>query len=172
MFPVFLPFLCLKMEESPRPDCSGTALSWVLHYLQVHYLCCSFISLHGKVSGEMLLSSSKGLELGCTTQVLPGILMVPFGVFTLYPLLTRAFSCISVLSLKANLGYSCFPPWRARDFALDMVVCVQMFDQLMLALLAFSPPLQSPPTVPMCLRKLGDSPPPLFAKADSWGCDF
>lgn len=64
MFPSFLPFLCIEMEESPRPDCSGTALPWVSHYLQVHYLCCFFMSLLVEMSGEMLLCSPKGLELG------------------------------------------------------------------------------------------------------------
>lgn len=103
---------------------------------------------------------TKGFGAGLTTQVLPGMLMVHLGVFTLYPLLTIACSCTSVLSLKSSLDYSLFAPWRAgEDFDLDMVVCVWMFEQLMLALTALPPPLQSPPTTPMCLRKLGDCPP-------------
>lgn len=151
------------MEESPRPDCSGTALPWVSHYLQVQYLCCSFISLLGEVSGEMLPHSPKDLELGWALRYCLGCSWC-----TLYPLLTRACSCISVSSLKSSLDYSLFPPWRAREgFALDMVVvCVQIFEQLMLALVALPPPLQSPPTTPMCLRNLGDSPPLSVCK--SW----
>lgn len=141
---ICFPASFLSFASKWRSHQDQTAL--VLHYPGSHiickcvicvapsspYLCCSFITLLGEMSGEMLLCSPEGLEL-------PRILMVHLGVFTLYPVLTRAFSCIS--SLKATLDYSLFPPWRAGDnFALDVVVCVQMFEQLMLALLALPPP--------------------------------
>lgn len=92
----------------------------------------SVLLLHLITWGNVWRNASlfmKGFGAGLTTQVLPGILMVHLGVFTLYPLLTRACSCILVLSLKTSLDYSYFLPWRAgEDFALDMVVCVRMFE--------------------------------------------
>lgn len=87
MFPTFLPFLHIEVEESPRSNCSGTALPWVSHYLQVHYLCYSFISLlmlllHLLTWENVWKDASlftKGFGAGLTTQVLPGILIVRLG---------------------------------------------------------------------------------------------
>lgn len=73
----------------------------------------SVLLLHVFTCGNVWRDASlftKGFGAGLTTQVLPGILMADLGVFTLYPLLTRACSCISVLSLKTSLDYSFFPP--------------------------------------------------------------
>lgn len=181
IFPSFLPFLCVEIEESPRPDCSGTALPWSSHYLQVHYLCCSFISLLGEMSGEMLPCSPKGVELGWLFRYCPGYWWCTLG-------------CLPCIHFSPELVTPVFESWGWRlvwiihsfllgeqektlswtllSLDINEVVCVQMFEQLRLALLAPPPPLQSPPTTPICLRKLGDSPLSLFAKADFWGCDF
>lgn len=74
MFPSFLPFLPIEMEESPRLLWYCTTLSLTLSASAV-----SVLLLHLLAWGSVWRDASpftKGFGAGLSTQVLPGMLMV------------------------------------------------------------------------------------------------